>query len=110
MGKRTTTEPDLALVPATGSLTSTTAGASVSDLGPGSFNLSLWGTFSATVALERSFDGGTTFLPLSVDAYGTAIALTAPCSLVVDEPEAGVLYRVRASAYTSGTVSWRLSK
>ncbi|MEY3774316.1 MAG: hypothetical protein RLZZ129_1096, partial [Verrucomicrobiota bacterium] len=30
------------------------------------FNVSVWGTFSATVQMQRSFDNGTTWLPLTV--------------------------------------------
>ncbi|CAH2606421.1 conserved protein of unknown function (plasmid) [Rhodovastum atsumiense] len=76
----------------------------------GRFNVSIWGTFVATVVIERSFDGGSTFLPLSTDAYGTAVALTVPCSLVIDEPEAGVIYRLRCTSWTSGSVNWRISQ
>ncbi|NUB07020.1 hypothetical protein FW320_12650 [Azospirillum sp. Vi22] len=75
----------------------------------GKFNVSLWGTFVATVALERSFDGGTTWLNCT-RPDGTANAFTAPVSLVCDEPETGVLYRLNCSAFTSGTVNWRISQ
>ena len=76
----------------------------------GDFNFSMWGTFIATAVLERSFDGGATWLPLSVDAGGAIASYNMPCSLVVGEPEQGVRYRPRCSAYTSGTVFWRLSR
>jgi hypothetical protein len=72
------------------------------------FNFSLWGTFVGTVIVDRSFDGGTTWLPLT--ALGTSISFTAPCSEVFEEPEDGVIYRVRCSAYTSGTINYRLSQ
>lgn len=75
----------------------------------GHFNFSLYGTFVATVSLERSFDGGTTWLNCT-RSDGSAGTFTAPVSLVCLEPEAGVLYRLNCSAYTSGTVSYRLSK
>jgi hypothetical protein len=72
------------------------------------FNMSLWGTFVGTVILERSFDGGETFLPLT--ALGTSITFTAPCTEVFEEPEPSVLYRLRCSAYTSGPINYRLSQ
>lgn len=73
------------------------------------FNYSISGTFVGTVVLEKSFDGGTTWLQ-AYDSTGTAISYTAPKNIILEEPEAGVLYRVRCSAYTSGTISYRLSR
>lgn len=75
----------------------------------GNFNVSLWGTFVGTAILERSFDGGTTFLPVSKDLGGTANSFTAPMTIAISEPEPGVLYRFRCSAWTSGTINYRLS-
>lgn len=76
-----------------------------------SFNVSLWGTFVATVALERSFDAGANWLPVTyADSPSTALSYTAPTSFVWPEPEEGVQYRLNCSAYTSGTVSYRLSQ
>lgn len=76
----------------------------------GLFNVALWGTFAATMVLERSFDGGTTFMAVSSDTVGTANTYTAPMSMTVTEVEQGVLYRWRCSAYTSGTVNYRISR
>ena len=78
-------------------------------LGEGQFNVSLSGTFVATVALERSFDG-TNWFTCSRDSAGTAASWTAPMSVVVEEPEAGVLYRLNCTAFTSGTVTYRMSQ
>lgn len=66
-----------------------------------SFNLSIYETFVAVVTLQRSFDGGTTWL--DVKAYG------APIEDRGFEPE-GALYRVgvKTGGYTSGTVNVRL--
>lgn len=65
------------------------------------FNLSIWGTFSAVVTLQRSFDGGTTWL--DVATYG------APIEDRGFEPE-GALYRVgvKTGGFTSGTCNVRL--
>jgi hypothetical protein len=76
--------------------------------GAAPFNFSLWGSFVGTVVLERSFDQGMTWLPLT--ALGSAISFTAPCSETFEEPEFGVQYRVHCTAYTSGTINYRLSQ
>jgi hypothetical protein len=76
----------------------------------GSFNVSLWGTFSATVQLQRSFDGGTTWLPVSSDPAGDPLQWTVPVSLTWTEVEHTVGYRLACTAYTSGTANYRLSQ
>lgn len=69
----------------------------------GFFNVSVYGSFTiATVVLERTFDGGTTWLPVYDDA-GNAITFTAAGSKRVRELEAGVHYRLRCSVYTTVT-------
>ena len=75
----------------------------------GKFNVSLWGTFVATAQLERSFDGGTTWLPCT-DNSGTVQTWSAAMTIVAEEPESGVLYRLNCTAYTSGTVNYRVSQ
>lgn len=75
----------------------------------GAFNITLWGTFSATIAFERSFDAGTTWIPVAFPD-GTPITYTAPGSGSWGEIEAGVYYRLRCSSYTSGAASWRISR
>lgn len=91
------------------SSTFTGTGSSASTQIFGMGNVTLTGTYVATVVIERSFDGGSTFSPLPLDTAGTANAYTAPVTLVINETEAGVFYRVRCSAYTSGTVTYRIS-
>lgn len=82
--------------------TSSTQSASFTPQAGRPFNVSLWGTFVASTALERSFDAGTTWLPC-------ATARTAPDSFVCLEPEYGVLYRLNCT-WTSGTVNYRISQ
>lgn len=73
----------------------------------GAFNITLSGTFVATVKLQRSFDNGTNWNDLT--AVGVAIGtFTTAVSEVWVEPEAGVIYRLNCTAYTSGTVTYRL--
>lgn len=70
----------------------------------GYFNLSISGTWVATVHLQRSFDGGSNWL--DVQSY------TANIQDRGYEPEAGVQYRcgVKTGNYTSGTVVCRVSR
>lgn len=68
-----------------------------------SFNLSISGTWSGTITLQRSFDGGVTWL--DVQDY------TANAEDVVSSPEPGVLWRAgfKTGEYTSNTAVVRLS-
>ncbi|MCP4640738.1 MAG: hypothetical protein GY851_09910 [bacterium] len=71
----------------------------------GMFNVSVSGTFTATVTVQRSFDSGSTWLDMPT-AYTSATQAT------LTEPERDVLYRigVKAGGYTSGTANVRLSQ
>src|SRR5579864_8683881 len=73
------------------------------------FNLSLWGTFSATVQLQRSFDNGITLLPLTANG-ATVESFTAPCSEQWQDDEVGVQYFLVCTAFTSGTINYRISQ
>lgn len=70
------------------------------------FNLTIWGTFVGTVQLERRVDGAN-WAPVSSE--GTPVEFTEPCSEVVSAP-ASSQYRLNCTAYTSGTINWRLSE
>ncbi len=74
----------------------------------GPFNISVWGTFSGTVLVQRSFDGGTTWLTRTDTPSGSG-SFTASTSFALSEPERGVLYQLDCSAYVSGTVNYRMS-
>lgn len=89
----------------TGSLSA--AGTSASINVRGNFNFSLWGTFSASCELDRSFDG-TTWIQLT--ALGTGLAWTGAATETLSEPEASVAYRVNCPTVTSGTVTYRISQ
>lgn len=68
-----------------------------------SFNLSVSGTWAGTLTLQRSFDGGTTWV--DVETY------TANTEKVGTDPEHKVFYRIgfKTGEYTSGTAVVRLS-
>lgn len=84
----------------------------------GAFNVLIYansgpnGAWTGSVQLERSFDGGTTWIVCG-DALGTSnqaiYATGKDVSRVFAEPERGVLYRLDCTAYTSGTINYRLS-
>lgn len=75
----------------------------------GRFNLSLTGTFSGTVALERSDSKTGTFTPVARDTSGTqATFTTAFEGLSMEEDEQGMWYRLNCTAYTSGTINYRI--
>ena len=69
----------------------------------GDFNFSLWGTWSATVFVQRSFDEGTTWLDVE--------ELTDNSELIGYEPE-GANYRwgIKTGGYTSGDANGRLGQ
>jgi hypothetical protein len=68
--------------------------------------------WSGTVQLERTFDGGNTWVVCNIGGAGTLAQFTAgtPVSIVFGEPEKNVLYRLNCTAYTSGTINYRLSE
>lgn len=98
--------PPIALVAGSFSGTGTSAAVAVT----GRFNINLSGFGTATVKVQRSFDSGSTWHVASRDAAGNEAAYTANASLVADEPEAGVLYRLNCTAHSSGTIAYRISQ
>ena len=77
-------------------------------------NLSLGGTSPVgTVKLEKSYDNGSSWFDVSQDAAGTLAAWalnSTEISVQFYEPEIGVIYRCNCTAYTSGTLTSRISQ
>lgn len=101
------------LAPVQSTFTATGASAAFAPILGRDFNVSLWNTpghtFVASVQLERSFDNGVTWLPIT--AAGTQLyQWTAPASEVANECEGNVLYRLNCTSYTSDTVNYRISQ
>jgi len=69
----------------------------------GACAVSVSGVFVGTMQLECSFDGGAT-------AIAVGDPITKPWRGVIDEPEHGMLYRWRCTAYTSGPVHYRFAR
>jgi hypothetical protein len=71
------------------------------------------GSWSATIEVDHSFDGGTTWYVASFVGGGGAQAIFSTpnqdVSIQAFEPENGELWRIRCSAYTSGTITYRMS-
>ena len=67
------------------------------------FNISISGTWAGTVTLQRSFDGGTTYVDVET--------FTANAEKTGSEVEGGVDYRlgIKTGEYTSGSAKLRLS-
>lgn len=76
------------------------------------FNVTVSGTFSGEVSLERSFD----YDPADPDAatwvevVPDSIRLLLSPSFIWNEPEYYVIYRLHCTAYTSGTIDYRISQ
>ncbi|QHL90671.1 hypothetical protein GVO57_07290 [Sphingomonas changnyeongensis] len=107
MGKLTAGSTDLAAQVDEGALTSAaTVGDAVRVIGR--TNVTISGGFVGTLRLERSFDAGVTWVPVTVG--GVPVDFTGPMSEEVDELESGMLYRFRATSLTSGAANWRISR
>lgn len=87
----------------------TAPGQSASIILRGGFNTALWGTFVGTVDLEQSYDGGTTWLPVSIDGTGTPNSYTGPHNIAWVQPERDVRTRFNCTAFTSGPINYRIS-
>lgn len=83
----------------------------------GSFNVAIYGSggpngaWSGSVQLERSFNGGATFIVCGVGGGGqqAIYASGVDVSFSANEPEKGVAYQLHCTAYVSGTINYRLS-
>jgi hypothetical protein len=71
-------------------------------------------SWNGTLQLERSFDGGSTFVVCNVGTGGTLAqwigATVTPISICFGEPEKNVLYRFNQTVYSSGTINYRVSQ
>lgn len=73
-------------------------------------NVEIQGVFSATLQLQRSLDGGATFVPVALFGQSSPLSITAPISFTHRDAERNAQYRVACTAYTSGTPTYRLSR
>lgn len=69
----------------------------------GWFVVTLAGTWTGTVLIERAYDG-TNFVTASIDGAGTAASYTTNASVVLFEPLRGTPYRVTFTR-TTGTLT-----
>lgn len=110
MGKLTPAAQDLADAKSEQALTAAVGAASYTPwlAFVGTANLAISGNGVGSVILERSFDGGTTAIPAT--NLGAAVTFTGPASETILNREAGVLHRLRCTAFTSGSFLARLSQ
>ncbi len=95
-----------------GSFLTTTTGQSLTMAFWGWFNAALVFTGTGTMVLEKSFDGGTTWLTVrdGVGSTAQAASYTASVSLTFFEPEQGVLYRWNCTLHGgTGAIAYRIS-
>jgi hypothetical protein len=64
-------------------------------------DVSLSGTWVGTVLLQRSFDDGTTWV--------TVGSFTANTEFLHENNSSNIIYRFNCTAYTSGTIVFRMS-
>lgn len=76
----------------------------------GYFNLFVGGSgsFTGTIRLEATHDGGATWLPLT--AMGNAVSITAEAVETLHQYEPGVMIRARCMALSAGTIPVRISQ
>lgn len=67
-------------------------------------------TWSGTVEFERSFDGGATWICCNLSSGALAQYTGGPVNTSWNEPERGVCYRFNCTAYSSGTINYRMSQ
>ena len=67
--------------------------------------------YTGSVQIERSFDGGSTWVICGVGGGGTQAVYTAgtQVSITFGEPEREVLYRLNVTALSGGNVNYRIS-
>jgi len=79
----------------------------------GEFNVLITGGI-ATVEIQKSFDGGLNWYTISQDSAGTPASYTTSGGVVfngvVEEREGNIEYRLACTAYTSGTITYRMSQ
>lgn len=68
--------------------------------------------WTGSVQIERSFDGGGTYVICNVGGAGTLAQFNAgtPVSVTFGEPEKNVLYRLNCTVLTGGNINYRISQ
>lgn len=115
MGKSSSIGPEEAAQVVTGTIASAARGGALGFnplvLGSGEANVHVdcaTGSFVGTYRFVRSMNGGASWL--GATEKGTAITFTASCSEVVDGAESGELLDIEVTAYTSGSLTYRMSR
>jgi hypothetical protein len=80
-----------------GTISSQTAGTATDAVGKA--DLSIWGTFSATIAIQRQEAGGN---------WGTIETVDGPVEKVLTNA-LNMPFRINVTSYSSGTINYRIS-
>lgn len=96
-----------------GTVAFTGTGAGASFIVRGGFNINLLGAGVGTCKLQKSYDNAN-WADVSKNVDGDVLEFVkltgTTISLLCEEPEEGVRYRWNCTAYTSGTISARISQ
>lgn len=91
-----------------GTITATATAA----LGPfqvfGDFNFAAWGTTGATTKLQKTFDGGTTYIDALLNT-GSVVSVVGAGAIQLHESERGVSYIANCTTFGAGTLTLRFS-
>lgn len=79
------------------------------EFGWGQFNVAIWGTWTGSIDLELSFDGGTTWIKASQPDL-TAATFTTDVTFIAQQVEAGMQWRLTATDLSAGEAFYRLSQ
>lgn len=72
------------------------------------FNVTISGTIVGDVQLQKSTDGGVTYVTIQPPELAGIADFTNPASFAVYEPSAATLYQVNLVERTSGTLNVRM--
>lgn len=99
-------------IPVTGTFTSTGGGLPFLPVAGRDFNVTVFGTYSGSITLERSFnyDVDDPSSATWIEVVSNSTRLLVGPSFIWNEPEYYVIYRLRCTDFTSGTINYRISQ
>lgn len=115
MGKPVANPPALTVIvgdQANAILQGTITATATAALGPfqvlGDFNFAAWGTTGATVKMQKTFDGGVTYIDALLNT-GSVAAVVGAGAIQLHESERGVSYIANCTVFGTGTLNLRFS-
>lgn len=74
------------------------------------FNIWVTGTWTATIGIVRSFDGGATWVAVPKPDMTGALTLTQSLTFSAFEADQSCLWALQTVAYTSGTINYQFDQ